>query len=76
MEKETELVYWVYNKLLWMLAGCIMLLGICIFVCANMLLADETSKITGILFVIAFIVFSVYIWEKREFYSRQLQEKY
>ncbi|MEM4259271.1 MAG: hypothetical protein QXS38_00725 [Candidatus Pacearchaeota archaeon] len=75
MEKDMHLVYWAYNKLLWMLAGCILLLGVWVFTCANILMIDNTLNLTGFLFIIAFIAFAVYIWEKREFYSRQLQEK-
>ncbi len=73
--KEERILYWAYDRLLWMLTVCILLLGVWIFAIYNILLANETAKITGIMFVVAFISFASYIWEKRESWSRELNNK-
>ncbi len=73
MKEDKIMVYWIYNKLLWMLAGCILLLGVWIFTCFSIVMKDQTTRLTTFLFVIGFISFACYIWEKREACSREMQ---
>ena len=75
MREEDKIFYWAYNKLLWMLAGCIILLGVLIVTSFSIIIMDEKTKIAAFLFTISFISFACYVWEKREFYSWQLQNQ-
>ncbi|HLF53652.1 MAG TPA: hypothetical protein VI544_00575 [Candidatus Nanoarchaeia archaeon] len=75
MKDEERIFYWAYNKLLWMLAGCILLLGVWITISFSMLTLEGKTRTAAFIFTISFISFACYVWEKREFYSRQIQER-